>query len=188
MALVLTVAIAATVPAGRSRTLGLGSVFLECIKMNETEYCRDLCSSKEGTMQMGRGFTRYRSNDSGPDVVIVSDPELKQKLLDFVDSQFPSSERRPRPHYTELEAEAVQLITNDLAVLIEAGKVSEPERARLHDLTRKVRMTDDDCADVVMQWAEQRRVEPAGGSIIDLVLDLRDRYEEIGKYAPEVKP
>lgn len=135
--------------------------------MNETECCRDICSSKEGTLQLGRGFTRYRSNDSGPDIVIVSDPDLKQRLRDFVDSRF---------NYQE----AVQLITNDLAVLIEAGKVSEPERARLHDLTRKVRMTDEDldkqlrCLEVVYNPMAVR----------NLVLELRDRYEERGKYAP----
>jgi hypothetical protein len=66
--------------------------------------------------------------------------------------------------------------------------LTEPERARLHAATRKVRMTDKDL--VSLLEAAMPTHHPADTLLVSVaevsrfVRDLRDRYEEIGKYAP----
>ena len=84
---------------------------------------------------------------------------------------------------------------------IEAGLICEPERARIHALTRKVTVTDEEILNIrrgiESDWSD-------GATLIDLeadtaararvgkgprrnwfdaMCDLRDRYEERGKYA-----
>lgn len=73
------------------------------------------------------------------------------------------------------------------------GEISEGLRARVHALTRKVTMSDDDLATVEAEaYAEQdRRARSGVADLSELrftkmaLQDLRDRYEERGEY--EVK-
>jgi hypothetical protein len=58
------------------------------------------------------------------------------------------------------------------------GALSEDLRARVHAATGKVRMTDRDLKELVNAEGLVRM------TIFAYLQDLRDRYEEIGPYAP----
>jgi hypothetical protein len=64
-----------------------------------------------------------------------------------------------------------------------AALLPEPLRARLHALTRKVTMSDEDLNSIVnnefiqSDWNTMPRI-----TATEILYDLRDRYEERGKY------
>lgn len=79
---------------------------------------------------------------------------------------------------------------------IENGHDIEPAlRARLHAATRKVRMTDEDLKAMIGLLHRNRSVPlddvvsmpPRPSDYLELLRDLRDRYEDIGKYAPAAR-
>lgn len=110
------------------------------------------------------------------DAVIDSVEELIKRGK-LSDAQRARVHALSKPYYTDLDAEGLQLIENDLAALIAAGKVPELARARLHAATRKVRMTDEDLHEMVTAEGMVHM------TIFNYLQDLRDRYEEIGMYA-----
>ena len=73
--------------------------------------------------------------------------------------------------------------------------IDEARRARIHALTRKLTISDQELE--CQYRAASFSSGPMHGPIWDMLQDLRDRYEERGKYAPananaptatEVKP
>lgn len=72
--------------------------------------------------------------------------------------------------------------------LIKRGTLSDAQRARVHALTRKFRMTDEEVLRPVLrntQWLpDGTRKTFTAADLYKFLLDVRDRYEERGKYAP----
>jgi hypothetical protein len=64
----------------------------------------------------------------------------------------------------------------------ELEKYAETHRANLHAWSRKVRMSDDDLSSLMVSFGLEQPTIPTQYS--RLLRDLRDRYEELGKYAP----
>jgi hypothetical protein len=67
-----------------------------------------------------------------------------------------------------------------IETLEKGGQIPEDARARLHALTRKVRMTDED----IDKWLVAEDWKSVDSEGVAALRDLRDRYEELGKYAP----
>lgn len=59
----------------------------------------------------------------------------------------------------------------------------ESERARIHALTRKVTMSDEELRRLYEQDCIARGIRP-NHEAFDFACDLRDRYEERGPHAP----
>ena len=79
---------------------------------------------------------------------------------------------------TQTATEARELIGS----IENGGKLPEPERARIHALTRKITVSDEDLIPLA-----RNAYHPDGESadVYSALQDLRDRYEERGKYAPK---
>jgi len=63
---------------------------------------------------------------------------------------------------------------------MQCGLMPEEKRARIHEMTRTVRMSDEDLENMTSLFASLHRAHDA----MLLLKDLRDRYEGLGKYAP----
>lgn len=86
--------------------------------------------------------------------------------------------KQPSP-YSDTEGEDAML-RELIEGRVRKGLMGEDERARIHALTRKVSMTDAD----LMRYAPKGYHGLVEIRWIDALKDLRDRYEERGKYAP----
>lgn len=96
------------------------------------------------------------------------------------------------------KAQSLDLLVAGIEMIVNADGLTEPHRARLHALTRKVRMTDRDLDRIVADRTEGMTVSLSTSCFVcamyEALLDLRDRYEESGKYAvsdvsaPETQP
>jgi hypothetical protein len=68
----------------------------------------------------------------------------------------------------------------------------EPERARIHALTRKITMSDEEIGAILHEVLNHCHIDTrvfgncgeTVGAIHQALMDLRDRYEERGKHAP----
>jgi len=93
------------------------------------------------------------------------------------------------PNYEIAESERIAWARMDLDArlteLVEWIKQGTPDaaRARIHALTRKFTMSDED-----LYRLEQECFQLDGEIELHALRDLRDRYEERGKYAPGVNP
>lgn len=67
-------------------------------------------------------------------------------------------------------------------------QIPEPERARIHALTRKVTLSDADLQDfwqtgVLDALGPEMNLDALNQKAVQLLRDLRDRYEERGKFS-----
>ena len=128
---------------------------------------------------------------SPPDqaLIIGEPPEVRnqrilQSLFSHIQEKTQEEQGRPdQPHAAALVA-AITVGENLKGALLfgnfEIGAEQEAERQdvlrRVHEITRTVRMSDQDLM--------EEHQEPAGGWVLEKLRDLRDRYEGLGKYAP----
>ena len=75
--------------------------------------------------------------------------------------------------------DTIDMIITDLESMVRDQELTEPARARIHALTRKLTMSDEDLKNMALDFGPWYEAD-----IIGALQDLRDRYEERGKYAP----
>ena len=82
-----------------------------------------------------------------------------------------------------LHGNAIQgfMMLNCFELTDELAEIHEINRAVIHAWSRKVKLTDEDLSAKALQLANTDKPEVAA---MFMLQDLRDRYEEIGKYAP----
>ena len=130
---------------------------------------------------------------------IIGQPETVQnqkiiaRLMAHIGKHAQEEQRSGGPHAQAL-IEATLASQNLHASLIIGCFQINPEMeadrqrvfARIHELTRTVRITDEDLKTIAQEngfvlnfdhWAENE-------NLLDMLRDLRDRYESLGKYAP----
>ena len=128
---------------------------------------------------------------SPPDqaLIIGEPPEVRnqrilQSLFSHIQEKTQEEQGRPdQPHAAALVA-AITVGENLKGALLfgnfEIGAEQEAERQdvlrRVHEITRTVRITDQEILDMLPTVYQK--------STIQILCDLRDRYEGLGKYAP----
>ena len=102
------------------------------------------------------------------------------------------------PHIPTAEEWRAMDLDARIHELVQWVKENGPEtaRARIHALTRKVTMSDEDLKASIGRLHREKSVPiddltslpPKPSDYLGMLQDLRDRYEERGKYAPESAP
>jgi len=130
---------------------------------------------------------------SPPDqALIIGEPpqvwnqRILQSLFSHIHGEMQKEQNRPeKPHTAALVAAITAGENLKGAMLIgnfEIGADQESERQdvlrRVHEITRTVRISEEGLAAMIDEDL------PEGGAILNLLCDLRDRYEGLGKYAP----
>ena len=125
---------------------------------------------------------------------IIGDPQgmhearIMQQLLKHiqskVDEEMRDSSDQQKPHCAAWGPRVASVFTYQMLMCShlfeltpELESRSETDRARFHESSRKqLKITDEELASTY--------IEPDGRAHSDALRDLRDRYEEIGRYAP----
>ena len=114
----------------------------------------------------------------------VRNQKILQSLFAHIQGEMQKEQTHPaKPHTAALVAAMTAGENLKGAMLIgnfEIGAEQEAERQdvlrRVHEITRTVRITDQEILDMLPTVYQK--------STIQILCDLRDRYEGLGKYAP----
>lgn len=139
---------------------------------------------------------------SPPDeaLIIGESPQVRNqkilgKLYSHVQGKMQEEQKQPIQPHTQILIQATVVGENLKGALLignfEISPDMEAERrgvlARVHEITRTVRITDQEILQTIHkldeEWSDGRSITAPNQILVDLLRDLRDRYEGLGKYA-----